>query len=70
VGHHAEGIEQLMQPIVAVVQTSGEALLQVPRRTVHRAVERASIAAEQIAMRGADQGVDVDGLKAACAGER
>ena len=58
------GVEELREAPVMVVHAAGEALVQVARGRVQRAVERAAVAAQEVAGLGADPLVDVDRLEA------
>src|SRR5476649_2275678 len=62
--------EELRQPIVAVVEADRQALVEVSRRRVERAIEHALVALEQITGRLGDAGVDVNGFEAPLGRER
>ena len=59
------GVEELGEPPVVVVHPPGEALVEVARGGVERAVERLAVAPEQVAGVGGDLLVDVDRLEPA-----
>ena len=59
------GVEELGEPAVVVVHPPGEALVEVARRRVQRAVEGLPVAPEQVAGVGGDPLVDVDRLEPA-----
>jgi hypothetical protein len=59
-----EGAEELRQQIVVVVQPHAQALIEVARRGVERRIERAAVAAQDVAELRGDAAVDVDSLEA------
>ena len=60
-----EGAEELRHQVVAMMQPHRQALIEIPGRGVKRRVERAAVAAEDVAGLLGNTTVHVDGLEAA-----